>query len=148
MLLIYLNIHSLHSGQKSAIVAAEKPMSPKNQRSCIALILILGYLLLSIWSIFHMSHMSSHGMDMEDCPYLAFQDFPGNSLGSHLSAWQTFALIALPIIFYFSYYLTRYFFKSALTHRITFFRNYDTQSQCRSPIEQLFATGILHPKAP
>ena len=109
-------------------------------------LILAGYLFLAIVSLSHMSHMDMAGMTMADCPYLGLQSVPGNTLDAHLGTWQEYMQIVLPGLALLALLLwvtvsaprvpTSFRFPS--THRATI----------RSPLVLLFASGILHPKAP
>lgn len=117
-------------------------------RSTTSLLLIAGYLALSVWSVFHMSHMAAHGMPMADCPYLTFRHAPGNDIGSHLSAWHTFGLIVLPLAMLFGWFWLQPTGIVSLLFRPFRVKGVARPPLLRPPIMLLFTSGILHAKAP
>lgn len=109
--------------------------------------IVSGYLVLGFGIPLHMAHMSEHGMSMEDCPLFPFSQSGGdNTLYSHLSVWQSFALIFTPILFLLGWaYLEKklHVFLQNDTWRL-FIRNHVSDP----PLRHLFSQGILHSKAP
>jgi hypothetical protein len=55
----------------------------------LATTILVGYLFLSIFSVFHMAHMSAMGMPMDHCPYMVGeQSLCAMNTTDHLIVWQ------------------------------------------------------------
>lgn len=113
----------------------------------IALILLGGYLFLSIFSLMHMGHMSMHDMTMKDCPYLPLKPLSGDDMAAHLKGWHDFTSIVLPFLSLILVSFCIQLFSSSLLV-IQFFKPKRIGFDPPPLWEQLLSQGILHPKVP
>ncbi len=117
--------------------------------SSLSPLILAGYLFLAIVSLSHMSHMDMAGMTMADCPYLGLQSIPGNTLDAHLGTWQEYMQIVLPGLALLALMAPLLWVTVSAPRVPTSFRLPSThRATIRSPLVLLFASGILHPKAP
>lgn len=118
-------------------------------KSLLTLIIFSGYLLLGIVIPSHMGHMAEHGMPMETCPYLPFQQTSDDTLWSHLVVWQSLMLVLLPVLVILKWIHTR---EEVITQWLFLtqgqWHQFLREHPPRPPFPILFSQGILHPKAP
>lgn len=125
----------------------------------IGVSLLLVFLSVMFFSLFHMSHGMNVSSGVTDCPFMSSEGvICSMDLGEHLEAWKSFSLAAPIVILLFllvSFVRTLYI---SCAHLFSQFRSVWeillTQIQKRNlvyiPIpnhlQEAFASGILHPK--
>ena len=124
-------------------------MKPFPLNKIAAGVALLGYIVLSVFSPLHLTRMASADMSMENCPYAAGEQSicPMDTL-SHIRSWQGFTnvplvdseagAIATPVLILALIVIA---LKPLLLPR-------RQRQKVVSLYQELFSSGILHPRAP
>lgn len=115
----------------------------------LSLLVLASYLLVSVFSLFHMAHMASAGMDMERCPYmLDQQSVCPMDIFAHTKSWHEFYSAPLSYLKVLSAVTLAFLplLAIVLSPPVLAYRRRHTR--IISLYQILFSSGILHPKAP
>jgi len=127
-------------------------MMPNIKKFLFGLALLV-YVTVAIFSFIHIAHMAEMNMPMENCPFAAGEhSFCQMSITEHIRTWEELLQAVVPafkiltlgsallVLFSFGYF----------SLRIARFLLYLKRERLRiySLYQQLFARGILNPKAP
>ncbi|MEO5646678.1 MAG: hypothetical protein ABIO57_00390 [Candidatus Paceibacterota bacterium] len=117
----------------------------------MATLLLIGYLFLSVFSIFHMAHMNERGMPMSNCPYMIGEhSLCQMNTSGHLTMWQhqfttavfptVIALLSLAVV---AITFQRYF---SPPDPLLLYAKKRRQNFLPLHYQDLFSQGILNPK--
>lgn len=110
--------------------------------------ILIGYLFLSIFAIFHLAHMRTNGMGMHPCPYMTGEQAVCTmTLSEHIGEWQQYTNIIVPILIVFFIAIAIVFYWKWSLYNNQYFSRTSKRFSFFEPLYQdLFSQGILNPK--